>query len=162
MKPLTVHHTRGRMTNSDSRRPAHLHQHWQPQRKAEKLPPMTHALRVFDRAVSRLNLWIVALLVVGLLQYQQVALHTSLADQISAQPTTALALAPKVAVAKPAAPETRLRLIPLLDAIVAAPLPHQPGLQRLRPVFPQTLTAAQVSHGWQARAPPALAAPAQS
>lgn len=123
---------------------------------------MAHVLRVFDRAVSRLNLWIVALLMVGLLQYQQVALYTSLADQISAQPTAALALAPKVAVAKPAAPETRVRLIPLLDAIVAAPSPHQPGLQRLRPVFRQTLIAAQVSHAWHARAPPALPTPVQS
>jgi len=123
---------------------------------------MTHALRIFDQAVSRLSLWIVALLVVGLLQYQQVTLHTGLADQISAQPTIALALAPKVAVTKPAAPEIRLRLIPLLAAVPAAAMPHQSGPQRLHPSLPQTLIAVPVSHGWQARAPPVTPAHFQS
>lgn len=122
---------------------------------------MTHVSRIFDRLVGRLSPWIVALLVVGLLQYQQVALHTSLADQISAQPVNALALAPKVAVAKPAPPETRVRLIPLLDAMLVAAPPHRPGFHRLRPAFPAALPAAVSSHGWQARAPPAAPAPRQ-
>lgn len=138
------------------------HQHWKPRCKAEKLPLMAQLSRVFYRVVGRLSPWIVALLVVGLLQYQQVALQTNLADQISAQPIHALALAPKVAVAKPAPPETRVRLIPLLDTMLVAPPPHQPGFQRLRPVLFSALPAAYPGHGWQARAPPPSLAPRQS
>ncbi|KAF0174725.1 MAG: hypothetical protein FD162_812 [Rhodobacteraceae bacterium] len=123
---------------------------------------MADVLRVLDRALGRLSLWIVALLVVGLLQYQQVALQTNLADQISAQPIHALALAPKVAVAKPAPPETRVRLIPLLDAMLAAPPPHQPGFLWLRPAVLAAMPAAFPGHGWQARAPPPSPAPRQS
>lgn len=123
---------------------------------------MTQLSRVFDRVVGRLNLWIVALVVVGLLQYQQVALQTNLAGQISAQPIHALALAPKVAVAKPAPHETRVRLISLLDTILVAPPPHQPGFQRLHPALFSAVYAAFPSHGWQARAPPASPAPRQS
>ncbi|WP_322324282.1 hypothetical protein [Cypionkella sp.] len=113
-------------------------------------------MRNFVLALGRLNPWIAALLVATLLQYQQVALHTGLADQISTQPVSVLTATPKFAVVKPAPPETRVRLIPLLDALQLAPPPYRPGHHRLRSTFQTTSAADQPRHGWQARAPPAL------
>lgn len=119
---------------------------------------MIHALRLLVLTLGRLNLWIAALLLAGLLQGQQGVPQSHLAQLISAQPVGVLTAAPKFALAKPTTAESRVRLIPLLD-IVQAAMPIQPtGFHRLQsaplpPIFHQI-----VSHDWQARAPPHLLA----
>lgn len=119
---------------------------------------MTHALRVFALTLGRLNLWIAALFLAGLLQYQQAALHTSFADQIGTQPVSLLAATPKFALAKPTAPETRARLIPLLDTTQHAASVPPTGFHRLRSASLPPARLQPSSHGWQARAPPSLLA----
>lgn len=121
---------------------------------------MTHALRGFVLALGRLNLWIAALLLAGLLQHQQGALQASLAQQISAQPVGVLATAPKFALAKPAATEARARLIPLLDTVQSAVPAQVSGFHLLRRAEPLSVPRPSPNHGWQARAPPSLPATA--
>lgn len=132
------------------------HQHWNPQRKAEKLLPMTQALRNLAFTLSRLNLWIAALLVLGLLHDPHGALQSRLVQQISAQPVSVLTAAPKFALAKPTTPDTRARLTPLLDAAqTAAPAPP-PSFHLLRQTSLPPVPRQSPSHSWDARAPPTL------
>ncbi|WP_426033226.1 hypothetical protein [Cypionkella sp. TWP1-2-1b2] len=117
---------------------------------------MTHALRVFALTLGRLNLWIAALFLAGLLQHQQATLQTSFADQISAQPVSALTAAPKYALAKPTAPDTRARLIPLHNAAQNKASIPPTGFHLLRSASLPPAWHQPIRHGWQARAPPSL------
>ena len=120
---------------------------------------MNPALRTFVLALTRLNLWIAALLVVGLL-HDQPEWHNRLAAQLSAQPVSTLSLAPKFALAKPAPAEARARLTPLLDPVpVVQPSPPS-GFHLLRHADVLVLPRLTSSHDWQARAPPVLLATA--
>jgi len=118
---------------------------------------VTQVLRIIARNLGRLNLWIAALLLLGLLQDPQAALQSRPAPQISAQPVALLALAPKFALSKPATPDARARLMPLLDtAQSAAPIPAS-GVHLLHSASLLPTYHPLASHGWQARAPPRLA-----
>ena len=120
---------------------------------------MNPALRTFALALTRLNLWIAALLVVGLL-HDQPEWHSRLAAQLSAQPVSTLSLAPKFALAKPAPAEARARLTPLLDPVpVVQPSPPS-GFHLLRRTDLPAVLRLTPSHDWQARAPPVLLATA--
>lgn len=138
---------------------AKWHQHWKPHDKAEKLPPMNPALRTFALALTRLNLWIAALLVVGLL-HDQPEWHSRLGAQLSAQPVNTLSLVPKFALAKPAPAEARARLTPLLDPESAVRPSPPSGFRLLHRADVAALPRLTSSHGWQARAPPVLMATA--
>ncbi len=119
---------------------------------------MTYALGVFVLTLGRLNLWIVALFLAGLLQHQQATQQISFADQISAQPVRLLAATPKFALAKTAAPETRARLIPLLDTASDTASVPPAGFHQLRGTALTPAPRQSIRHGWQARAPPSLLA----
>ncbi|OYU37484.1 MAG: hypothetical protein CFE33_20685 [Pseudorhodobacter sp. PARRP1] len=104
--------------------------------------------------LGRLNPWIAALLLIGLLQDPQVALQIRSAPQVSVQPVALLATTPKFALAKPATPETRARLLPLLDAGNAALVRPASAFQRLPSVTLPPLPQQSRWHGPQARGPP--------
>ncbi|MFD1741666.1 hypothetical protein [Cypionkella sinensis] len=121
---------------------------------------MTQAWRIMAGVLGRLNLWIAALLLLGLLQDPQVALQSRQAPQFSVQHVNLLAVTPKFALAKLVSTEARARLIPLLDlAQAASPVPPS-GFYLLRQRLLAPAQSLWPSHGWQARAPPPLPATA--
>ena len=115
---------------------------------------MKHAVRTFVLTLCRLNLWIAALLLVGLLHDPQGPLQAQLAAQFSAQPVSMLSAAPKFALAKPTPAEARARLFTLLDPVAAVQPTRPTGFHLLRRADAPAMPRLSIGHGWQARAPP--------
>lgn len=104
-----------------------------------------------------LSLWALLPLLLALVPYQPIPQHSDIAAAITAHPVATLMAPLKTSFVKPTPPDTRRHFPPSLASANASLPLDLPGFRSLEAPDLAINVAQQISHRWQARAPPFLA-----